>query len=208
MKPWALLSVDPGDKGGWWLWAPDDDGPWAPIVYGQLLGGDVVDVARLLDLLAPRVGSWLDAHLVVEGQWFRHDQQDVSGLTPAQRRLKAAKQGAHFGAVQKLIESRCAWVDACRLAGIGIVDDGHESRFTVDVEPPGRWIPAMTRGAPGATPDDRIKFVARARWPRLRLVDGEHPAALLGAYWLQRHGFKVDYSAEPERWLPRKAKGK
>lgn len=170
----ALLSVDPGKSSGWAYWCPC--APWQLVVYGRLLGADVVDISSLLGRLQP--DGWVGCHVVVEGQWYR-----------------PGNNGSPFGDVVKIIESRCAWADAALLAGA-----------ETSVAPPGQWIKQMTSGAPGATPDDRIRYRVRQQYTHLKVVQDENPAILLGDWWLTRHHHRIHRDHASMRWMPEQSK--
>lgn len=172
-----LLTVDPGHASGWAFWERNAEERTLRLLRFGLLRLDVAEpddailmVNELLGGLAP---TWLGSLLVVEGQWFHCP---LCKARATGRRLPAGAAVGHFRAVQRLIETRCAWQGAARIAGAD-----------TELAPPGSWIPAMTRRLRGDTPDDRIRERVRLEWPALRPVADEHPALLLGLWWAQKH---------------------
>jgi hypothetical protein len=164
-----FLSVDPGQtSSGWALWEDQGDS-WSLSTYGLLKQAETGEVWELLGSIAP---SWESSEVVVEGQWY---------APPSNGRYRSA----NFRAVERLIESRCTWAVCCELAGA-----------TVEIVSPGVWISAMTKGAPGRTPDDRIKNVCRQRWEH-KFVADEHAAILLGEYWLTSKRRKISRKGFP-----------
>jgi hypothetical protein len=147
-----MISVDPGVHCGWARWQCG-----VPVAVGHMTDPDAVDVwtfFREHRVESPDV-------LVVEGQWFNHER---------------AKRGeaAHFGAVAKLIESRCAWQHAAQIAGLEV--------HVV----PARWVKSMCSGAPGERTTDRIKWVVERRWPESDWTEAERAAVLLGQFWIEQ----------------------
>ena len=158
MSVWRthLLSVDPGEHSGWVLWQCLAAQVWAMVRRGRVEDADAVDIMAVLAELQDGVGDWRGQELVIEGQYIGPNEQ----------------------AAIRLIERRCAWVDAAEIAGI-------------QCDPPvnpSSWIAAMTRGCPGRTSTERIEEACRRRWPSLDLTGDVAAAALLGAWWIERHG--------------------
>jgi hypothetical protein len=149
-----VLSVDPGVHSAWALWERS-----RLARHGRLENADVCSVFALLGEI---LSDWRGASVIVEGQWLRQH-----GRNP----------GTHFGAVLRLIESRCAWHHAAELAGAD-----------VEVIDPGRWIPAVSRGAPGDTPAERVRWICDRRFPGVAGSNDEAAAIMLGAWWLARRG--------------------
>ena len=79
--------------------------------------------------------------------------------------------GRNFASVASLIEHRCAWVHAAELEAI-----------PCELAAPKTWIPAMTRGAPGADTKARIRSVVQARFPGQKFKRDEEDAVLLGVW--------------------------
>jgi len=101
--------------------------------------------------------------LVVEGQFYTPKR----GFSP-------------WTDVATLIELRAWWMAAADLLGVA-----------VEVVPPGTWIPVMTKGAPGATTKDRLRWVCGVLLPWVPLAADEHDAAALGVWWIKRAGGRV-----------------
>lgn len=160
----ALLSVDPGTKSAWALWLEDDDGAWVVRAYGRVSAPDAVDAFTLLGTLAREYGiDWPGSTLVVEGQWF-----------------DGGRRSTHFRAVERLIESRCGWQDAALIAGAA-----------VEVVSPGRWMRAVSKGAPGEDAAGRVRAVCERVLPGCVVSEDEAAALMLGLYWLRQSGRRV-----------------
>lgn len=183
-----LLTVDPGNSSGWALWDRDPGARALTLRRFGLLRLDAVDgVLEATELLGELSPSWLGARVVVEGQWFR------CPACHAREHGREAGRGSTlslFRTVQRLIENRCAWQHAARMAGA-----------EVEVASPGTWIPAVTKGLLGKSPDDRIRQRVRQEWPQLDATADEHPALLLGLWWAQKHRGRcvVEISGKGER---------
>jgi hypothetical protein len=160
-----MLSVDPGATSAWVFWARSGAGVWSPTRVDRGPAPDVREARRLLGALLP---DWSAAALVVEDQFYIDHRV-------AQRR---GCQSSPWQDVARLIEARCRWQHAAELAGAGLVE----------VVTPGRWIPAMTRGAPGADSKARIAGVVERLLPGVPLRSDERDAALLGCWWVQERG--------------------
>lgn len=177
-----LLSVDPGTHSAWALWRRDNEADsWSLVASGRLEAPDAPEVFALLGELSAPDGpvDWARAHVVVEGQWYRPPTRGRDGA--------ARYHSADFGSVMTLIESRCAWIDAAAIAGA-----------QTEVVPPGEWIPAATKGAPGATSTERVAAMARWWMPGLRMVGADEPAAvLLGIWWLRERRQRIVRVMEP-----------
>jgi len=159
-----LLSVDPGtNSAGWALWHLDGD-----LIelksWGRLHNAH--HASQHDELLMSLLPAWDRAHVVVENQWYRE---------PTWKNGQKVYHSAPFNRVQRIIEDRVRWTAAAEILGA-----------TTELADPGKWIPNMTHGAPGETPDDRIKWACSKRWPSVELVDDENPAVLLGTWWAER----------------------
>lgn len=160
--PRNLISVDPGTHAAWCLWERLGERRWTPVRVGREPAPTVGDCRRILRGLLP---SWREAALVVEGQFYTPRK----GFSP-------------WNDVATLIELRCRWEDAAVLEGAA----------EVLVAAPGTWIPALTRGAPGASSKDRIRFVVGQLLPGVPLVGDEHDAVGLGCWWVRGRGHLVE----------------
>ena len=164
-----LLSVDPGNHSGWALWRKFTRN-WYVRRWGRTKGADAATIYRLMTEGELSDIDWNDCHVAVEGQWFR---------LPIIKSGRKHYPSANFESVAKIVESRCNWVAAAQILGASI-----------EVVPPGVWIPAMTKEARGNTPDACIKWAARQRYPDLKMVADEHAAILLGDYVLKEMTLK------------------
>lgn len=170
-----LLSVDPGRPSGWALWSSRNE----LVSYGLLLAVDGPAVVEFLGRLFPDCRG---SHLVIEGQWYLDSERMLSRLEPgpdgAPRPVwkRERRKGAHYGAVEKVVECRRDWESACRISGM-----------TAEVVKPGVWIPAMSKGHPAKTARDRVHAVTLARWPGLAgaMTKDESAAILLGEWALE-----------------------
>lgn len=138
---------------------------WREVADGRWdltrVGREKAPSARECVALLRELGvSGPEAHLVVEGQFYSPKR----GFSP-------------WNDVALLIELRCRWLAAAELL-----------EATTEVVTPGLWIPAMTKGAPGADSKARIRWVCGMLLPGVPLAGDEHDAALLGAWWVRRSG--------------------
>ncbi len=174
MTPSWLLSVDPGNHAAYALWELSDTETWSVRCYGRLEEGDAGDVFTLLAALEEDYDiDWPEAVLAVEGQWYDGGR-------------RTGGQSTHYRAVERIVESRCAWSDAAVIAGA-----------EAEVVPPGVWIRAVSKGAPGATPAERVSAVRRRVFPDLETTADEDAALMLGAWWLRQRGQRIARSDLP-----------
>lgn len=168
-----LLSIDPGVEAAWALWAIH--GRWGLLerigrarqrIKGGYKAPGVLECKRLLDEFSVSKGiDWSSAEVVVEGQFFLDFKQAAA----------AGYQSGSWNSIGKLIEARCAWVDAALVCGA-----------QVEIADPKHWIPAMTRGAKGDDSKARIKAMVAARSRgRVEAIEDENDAILLGCWKLE-----------------------
>jgi len=203
-----LLSVDPGDPSGWALWT-ERDHRWSLDAFGELPEPRAPEVFALLGRLAT---DWSGASLVVEDQFYAAPSTRVADIRSARGRgpaglrwrspssgrvlevvLEADRRTAPVDAVLKLRDSADWWVAAAELAGLAIEDRA----------PPGRWIPAATRGWPERDSRKRVQAVASAKWGGYieRLAPDEAAAVLLGEWFIAELGDFVERRGAPRRGL-------
>lgn len=156
-----LLSIDPGTHSAWVLWEQVAPGRWSPIRVGR---ETAPSVRECLDVLGGLLPTWCEAAVVVENQFYVPKR----GFSP-------------WNDVATLIEIRCRWQHAGEIARAA----------QVEVVAPGRWIPAMTKGAPGGTSKDRIRWTVSQLLPTVPLAGDEYDAAGLGAWWVREQGGTV-----------------
>lgn len=168
-----VMTVDPGSRRAGWAWW------WLNEEQDQLRlelrnWGRLHKARSALEHYHVLRNCCYDLHeteLVIEGQWYRE---------PTRRDGQKEYHSAPFKRVLPIVEDRVRWMSAAEILG---------GRTTV--VDPGEWIPSMTKGAPGETPDDRIRWVTKKRFPRIELIDDEHAAVLLGCYVAGLRGWRV-----------------
>ena len=156
-----LLSVDPGRKSAIAVWNDDTD----LLHVGRI---DGMEPRIIYDLLRNLTGDgsifgiqkW---KVIVEGQWFR---------LPTMRNGRKVYHSADFKSVSKVVESRAYWIAAAKILCLD-----------TEIIDPGVWIPAMTRGAPGETPDARIKWAVKQRFQERKIIADENAAVLMGIFY-------------------------
>jgi hypothetical protein len=158
-----LLSVDPGADKNKCACALHRD--------RSLVRYDTVDLSTtppeewglvVWEFLGELLPEWRGVYVVVEGQWL------VRGVTPSR-----------FRSVELLVECRKAWETACNIAGALVQEAAR----------PQVWIPAVSKGAPGKTAEDRVKFVCEQRYPGKVFTKDEACAVMLGQWWITRYNY-------------------